>query len=333
MLNKYFIFIFLLLIIPLTSAVQIDDTLFINTQTNFSVYINETVTLDAISVTDAGRIEITNPITNTTIGKFYNINATYNSTLDFFNLISALIYYENGTVLQQEFTGNLNISIPTLNNLIIMNNYNVNPQDPPSSGDPINSGGGGSGVSKVNNTLLDDITIQLTNLDNSFIFFSNGTVLYFQSGSLTITLSGNEYFYIVEYTELLFMNENSGTVVHDLGSNGNDATLTGATWNVDGVIINLTENNEYSLTSNGLFTILDLNYKWTGMTANWVNNNFGTDCPVFDTNELKNTFSAFVIGLTSFLGLIGIILGLIWLISYLKPLFSEEEGIQSFTGS
>lgn len=314
MLDKYYIFILLLLIMPLTSAIQINDTLFINTQTNFSVYFNETVTIEAINLTDEGRIEIFNPTTNTTIGKFYNINATHDSVLDFFNLISALIYYENGTVLFQEFTGNINISLPTLNNLIIMNNYSVNPADPPSSGDPISSGGSGSGVSKVNNTLLDDITIQLTNLDNSFIFFSNVSTIHFISGELTITLSGDEYFYIIEYSELFYFNENSGTTTHDISSNSNDGTITGAIWNTDGILNTLTAGNEYSITSNGLFTVLDLDYRWREMTASW---NSKSSSAVGSTNILISEFSNY----TSLIGLVGTVIFLSLIITVLVGSF------------
>ena len=48
---------------------------------------------------------------------------------------------------------------------------------------------------------------------------------------------------------------------------------------------------------------------------------------------LTNGFSAFVVGIVTFLGIIGIIIGIVWLISYLRPLFSKDDGIQSFAGS
>ena len=48
---------------------------------------------------------------------------------------------------------------------------------------------------------------------------------------------------------------------------------------------------------------------------------------------LTGGFSAFVLGIVTFLGIIGIIIGIVWLISYLRPLFSKDEGIQSFAGN
>ncbi len=54
---------------------------------------------------------------------------------------------------------------------------------------------------------------------------------------------------------------------------------------------------------------------------------------IINASELTDGFSAFVLGIVTFLGIIGIIIGIVWLISYLKPLFSKDEGIQSFAGS
>ncbi len=55
--------------------------------------------------------------------------------------------------------------------------------------------------------------------------------------------------------------------------------------------------------------------------------------PIINTSLLTDGFAAFVIGIIAFLGIIGIIIGIVWLISYLKPLFSKDEGIQSFAGN
>ena len=47
-------------------------------------------------------------------------------------------------------------------------------------------------------------------------------------------------------------------------------------------------------------------------------------------SELTAGFSGFVTGIVAFLAIIGLIIGVVWLISYLKGLFSKDEGIQSF---
>lgn len=60
---------------------------------------------------------------------------------------------------------------------------------------------------------------------------------------------------------------------------------------------------------------------------------FSTNDTIINVTILTDGFSAFVVGIVTFLGIIGIIIGIVWLISYLKPLFSKDEGIQSFAGS
>lgn len=269
MLDKRFILLFLL-ILPLASAVSMNDTLFVNTITNYSIYINETVTFDEARVTDAGRIEFYNPITDETIGRFYNINDTYNSVVDFYNLTNALIFYGNGTIIQQEFTGQINISVPILTNITVMNNYIIDDGETPASGDTINRGGG-SGDTKVNNTLVEPVSIQIINLNKSFIFMSNLTVLRFVTGSLNITISEDEYFYIVDYEEYLRLNENEGTIAHDSSTNSNDATINGASWDNDGVLVTLIDTADYTVDDFiGILEILNQEYVFGFIMASWV---------------------------------------------------------------
>ncbi len=58
-----------------------------------------------------------------------------------------------------------------------------------------------------------------------------------------------------------------------------------------------------------------------------------TTVNIINVTLLTGGFAAFVVGIVAFLGIIGIIIGIVWLISYLKPLFSKDEGIQSFAGN
>ncbi len=267
MLDKRFLLL-LLLLLPVASAVDVTDTLFINTITNFSAYIDATVTFDSVSVTDSGRIEFYMLNTQSTIGKFENINATYISVIDIFNLTNALVYYGNGTILTQVFTGNINISMAILSSVTVMNNYIINDTAPPSSGDPINEGGGGS--SKINNTLLDPLLIQIENLDKSFIFMSNETILNFVDGDLNITLNEGEFFYIVDYQELLAFNENNGTIAHDLSGNLNNGTLNGPIWVTDGILIILAAIIDFTINpTTGLFTIINNNYFFSWIEIQW----------------------------------------------------------------
>jgi len=57
---------------------------------------------------------------------------------------------------------------------------------------------------------------------------------------------------------------------------------------------------------------------------------------VFSNLTLINTtwigvqFGLFVTALLGFLAVIGVIIAIVWLISYIKPLFSKEGGLQDF---
>ena len=51
---------------------------------------------------------------------------------------------------------------------------------------------------------------------------------------------------------------------------------------------------------------------------------------MINITELTDGFSGFVTGIVTFLAVIGIIVGVMWLVSYIKPLFSKDEGIQGF---
>ncbi len=51
---------------------------------------------------------------------------------------------------------------------------------------------------------------------------------------------------------------------------------------------------------------------------------------VINITELTDGFSGFVTGIVTFLAVIGIIVGVMWLVSYIRPLFSKDEGIQGF---
>lgn len=52
-----------------------------------------------------------------------------------------------------------------------------------------------------------------------------------------------------------------------------------------------------------------------------------------DIGGLGTAFGAFVTALLSFLAVMGAIIAIVWLISYIKPLFDKKEGIQALSGS
>ncbi len=67
---------------------------------------------------------------------------------------------------------------------------------------------------------------------------------------------------------------------------------------------------------------------------NWeVNYTFvrpGSAGVAINITTLTTGFGAFISGIVIFLAVIGIIVGVMWLVSYIRPLFSKEDGIQSF---
>lgn len=52
---------------------------------------------------------------------------------------------------------------------------------------------------------------------------------------------------------------------------------------------------------------------------------------IINTTELSESFGTFVTGLVAFLAIIGTIVGVVWLVSYVKKLFDKKEGLQGIT--
>ena len=64
------------------------------------------------------------------------------------------------------------------------------------------------------------------------------------------------------------LNENQGTIAYDTSGNSNNGTISGATWNNDGVLITLTNLIDYSLAGN-IFTILNDDLSWNQIITNY----------------------------------------------------------------
>lgn len=52
---------------------------------------------------------------------------------------------------------------------------------------------------------------------------------------------------------------------------------------------------------------------------------------IINTTELGEQFGSFVTNLVAFLAIIGTIVGIVWLVMYVKKLFDKDEGIQGIT--
>ena len=52
---------------------------------------------------------------------------------------------------------------------------------------------------------------------------------------------------------------------------------------------------------------------------------------IINVTLLQESFGLFVTGLIAFLAIIGTIVGVVWLVFYVKQLFDKKEGLQSIT--
>ncbi len=52
---------------------------------------------------------------------------------------------------------------------------------------------------------------------------------------------------------------------------------------------------------------------------------------IINVTELQNEFGSFVSGLIAFLAIIGTLVGIVWLIFYVKKLFDKKSGLQGMT--
>ena len=58
-----------------------------------------------------------------------------------------------------------------------------------------------------------------------------------------------------------------------------------------------------------------------------------SELTLINTTWIAAQFGLFVTALLGFLAVIGVIIAIVWLIGYIKPLFSKEDGIQTFAGN
>jgi len=54
---------------------------------------------------------------------------------------------------------------------------------------------------------------------------------------------------------------------------------------------------------------------------------------IINTTEISDAFGSFVTAVIGFFAVIGVIIAIVWLIGYIKPLFDKKDGIQSFAGN
>ncbi len=89
------------------------------------------------------------------------------------------------------------------------------------------------------------------------------------------TTSISDFNYALNYTSPTLqsfgqwkLDENSGTTAYDVSGNGNNGTISGATWNNDGINITLTEDTDYTILG-AVFTVINSDLAWTGIDISY----------------------------------------------------------------
>ncbi len=94
----------------------------------------------------------------------------------------------------------------------------------------------------------------------------------FNGDSTYTTLNNSIYITDEDVNDSLIyyrFNENSGTTAYDTSGNGNNGTITGATWNNDGIDNTLTEDVDYTR-SGTVFTTINSEFAWSETIVSYV---------------------------------------------------------------
>lgn len=62
-----------------------------------------------------------------------------------------------------------------------------------------------------------------------------------------------------------------------------------------------------------------------------LDNSVFSDLTIINTSSIADSFGSFVTNLIAFLAVIGTIVGVVWLVMYVRKLFSKDEGLQNIT--
>lgn len=123
-----------------------------------------------------------------------------------------------------------------------------------------------TGNSKLVTSSLTDFVYKSSNLGGMFrVQMTNETIVD------TSLILQNEFSEINVDEGLISdwnLNENQGTIAYDSSGNSNNGTISGATWNNDGITITLTNLVDYSLSGN-IFTILNDDLSWNQIVTSY----------------------------------------------------------------
>lgn len=62
-----------------------------------------------------------------------------------------------------------------------------------------------------------------------------------------------------------------------------------------------------------------------------LNNSVFSELTIINTTAIANSFGSFVTNLIAFLAVIGTIVGVVWLVIYVRKLFDKKEGLQGIS--
>jgi len=62
-----------------------------------------------------------------------------------------------------------------------------------------------------------------------------------------------------------------------------------------------------------------------------LSNSVFSDLTIINTTSISDSFGSFVTNLIAFLAVIGTIVGVVWLVLYVRKLFDKKEGIEGIT--
>ena len=287
------------------------NLIFTKQATNYSIYIDGQYQTNNISYSSVSSIPPASQISLTSIG--------FEGGVDEFRIFNTSL---NLSEINSIYNANRN---RTINMLETQNDNNQIKYLPMNEGkdaivyDLSNKGFNGTitGATWQNDginvtTLGYPVNISIVNMSNAYIRWDNGTVLNsYYTGNQTYSFLNNQTLYITddyysgsEVTQIglwsyLRLNENTGTTAYDVSGNGNNGTITGATWADDAVDNTLTKDVDYTL-STDQFTIVNDEHAWKQVVTDY-------DYKVTETYGFHISIIRLITGFVALFALIAVI--------------------------
>lgn len=137
----------------------------------------------------------------------------------------------------------------------------------------------------ITTTNLSNPNLYVRHQDNPFLQITGSGAFLNQTGkimflgddtntiNITYTIKGDKNYLDINNNGLevyLKFNENTGTIAYDSSGNGNNGTISGATWRNDAVLVTLTNVVDYTLDSaTGVWTLINSAYDKSYLILTW----------------------------------------------------------------